>query len=88
MKAMVAVQLDMQYREEISALVPQEREHVSKLISKGVLESLYMSESRFAFWIVMKGESLEQIQQELGTFPLYPYMKLDFTPLAETGLQQ
>ena len=86
MKAMVTVQLDTQQHEEISALVPQEREYVSQLMGQGGIESLYMSERRFAFWLVMKGESLEQIQQELSAFPLYPYMKLDFTPLVETGL--
>lgn len=42
-----------------------------------------MSANRTNFWIVMRGESQEQIQQALSTFPLYPYMKTDFTTLAE-----
>ena len=42
-----------------------------------------MSANRTNFLIVMRGESQEQIQQALSTFPLYPYMKTDFTTLAE-----
>ena len=83
MRSMITIQLDMQHREEIAALVPQERTYVSELQSKGTIEALYMSANRTGFWLVMRGESQEQIQQALSTFPLYPYMKPDFTPLAE-----
>ena len=83
MRSMITIQLDMQHREEIAALVPQERAYVSELQSKGTIEALYMSANRTGFWLVMRGESQEQIQQALSAFPLYPYMKSDFTPLAE-----
>jgi muconolactone delta-isomerase len=83
MRSMIMIQLDMQHREEIAALVPQEREYVSELMSKGTIEALYMSANRSSCWLVMRGESPEQIQQALSAFPLYPYMKPDFTPLAE-----
>ncbi len=42
-----------------------------------------MSSDRSTLWLVMKGESVEQIQQELSAFPLYPYMKSDFVSLTE-----
>jgi muconolactone delta-isomerase len=84
MRSMVTVNLDMQHREEISALVPQERAYVSELLSKGTIEAFYMGASRDGhFWLVIKGESEEQIEQELKAFPLYPYMKLEFIPLVE-----
>jgi muconolactone delta-isomerase len=83
MRSMITIQLDMQHREEITALVPRERAYVSELMSKGTLEAIYMSANRTGFWLVMRGESAEQIQQALSTFPLYPYMKPGFSPLAD-----
>jgi muconolactone delta-isomerase len=83
MRSMITIQLDMQHREEITTLVPQERAYVSELLSKGTIEAIYMSANRSGFWLVMRGESQEQIQQTLSTFPLYPYMKPDFMPLAD-----
>ena len=81
MKCMITLHFDMQHSQEISALVPQEQEHVRALMSKGTLEAIYISADRTVIWVVLKGESLEQIQQELTTFPLYPYMQPQFTPL-------
>ncbi len=83
MRSMITIQLDMQHREEITALVPQERAYVSELLSKGTIEAIYMSANRSGFWLVMRGESAEQIQQALSTFRLYPYMKQDFSPLSD-----
>jgi len=80
---MITIQLDMQHREEITALVPQERAYVSELMSKGTIEAIYMSANRSGFWLVMRGEYQEQIQQELSTFPIYTYMKPDFSPLSD-----
>jgi len=42
-----------------------------------------MSSDRSMLWLVVKGDSVEQIQQELRAFPLYPFMKPDFVPLVE-----
>ena len=53
MRSMITMQLDMQHREEIAALVPQERAHVSELMSKGTIEALYMSANRTSFWMLM-----------------------------------
>ena len=83
MRSMITIQLDMQHREEITALVPQERAYVSELLSKGTIEAIYMSANRSGFWLVMRGESAEQIHQSLSAFPLYPFMKPEFMPLAE-----
>jgi muconolactone delta-isomerase len=83
MRAMITIHLDTRHREEISALIPQEQEHVRTLLRKGTLESMYMSSDRSRLWLVMKGESVEQIQQEHSAFPLYPFMKPDFIPLIE-----
>ena len=44
---------------------------------------LYLSYENGGFgWIVMKGESKEEIQKELEAFPLYPFMVLEIATLA------
>lgn len=82
MRMMTIVHFDMQRAEEISALVPQEQEHVKELLSQGKLETLYISADRTTVWLVLQGESAEEIQQDLTAFPLYPYMQQpEFIPL-------
>ena len=82
MRMMITVYFDPQHAEEISALVPQEQEHVKELLLQGKLEVLYISADRTTVWLILKGESAEEIQQELTAFPLYPYMqKPEFIPL-------
>jgi muconolactone delta-isomerase len=82
MRMMIIVYFDVQRAEEISALVPQEQEHVKDLLSEGKLEALYISADRTTVWLILKGESTEEIEQELKAFPLYPYMqKPEFIPL-------
>ncbi|HZR40930.1 MAG TPA: muconolactone Delta-isomerase family protein [Ktedonobacteraceae bacterium] len=81
MRVMVTIHFDPQQFEAISALIPKEQEHVRELMGKGVIEAIYIGADRTEVWLVMKGESKEQLEQEMTTFPLYPYMKLQFAPL-------
>jgi muconolactone delta-isomerase len=88
MKAMITIQLDTQHHQaEIAALMPQEQAYVQALVNNGTIESLHISANFSVIWLVLKGESQEQIQQELSTFPIYPYMKPDFAPLAEIEIR-
>jgi muconolactone delta-isomerase len=81
MRMMITIHFDPQHFAAMSALLPQEQEHVRTLTSQEIVEALYVSTDRTEVWLVMKGESQEQIEQELRTFPLYPYMKSQFVPL-------
>ena len=81
MRMMITIQFDAHDFAAMSALIPEEQEHVRKLMGEGKLEAIYISADRTIVWLVMKGESKEQLEQELSAFPLYPYMKLQFAPL-------
>ena len=81
MRMMLVIQLDPQHLEAMSALIPKEQEHIRELMSKGIVEAIYVSADRTVVWLIMKGESKEQLEQELSAFPLYPYMKTQFVPL-------
>ena len=78
---MIVIQSDPQHLEAMSAQIPKEQEHIRELMSKGIVEAIYVSADRTVVWLVMKGESNQQLEQELSTFPLYPYMKTQFVPL-------
>jgi muconolactone delta-isomerase len=81
MRVMVTIHFDPQQFGAMSALIPKEQEHVRELMGKGVIEAIYISADRTVVWLIMKGESKEQLEQELSTFPLYPYMQTQFIPL-------
>ena len=88
MKCMVAIQfhpqqLTEQQRTEMMALIPEEQAHIKRLREKGIVEAIYISADRTQVWIAMQGESATTIEQELRSFPLYPYMELLFTPLLD-----
>ena len=80
MRMMLVIQFDPQNLEAMSALIPKEQEHIRELMSKGIVEAIYVSADRTVVWLIMKGESKEQLEQELSAFPLYPYMKTQFIP--------
>ena len=76
MKYMVSITFIPDHQAEIIALTPQERAHVAELRTKGIIEILYLSQENGGLvWIVMNGESKEDVQKQLETFPMYPYMQ-------------
>jgi len=81
MRMMITIHFVPQHFEAMSALIPKEQEHVRALMSKEIVEAIYVSADRTVVWLLMKGESREQLEQELSTFPLYHYMKPQFVPL-------
>lgn len=81
MRFMVEITFIPQHQSEIAALVPQEQAHIKTLMERGIVQAIYISADRSYVWIVMQGESQEHVQQEVQSFPLYPYFKAEFTAL-------
>lgn len=80
---MVSFTLIPGHQAEIAALIPKEQAHVAELRENGTIEELYLSfENGGIGWIVMKGESKEEIHRALEAFPLYLYMALEIATLA------
>jgi muconolactone delta-isomerase len=78
---MVEITFIPQHQPEIATLVPQEQAHIKTLMEQGIVQAIYISADRSHVWVVMQGESQEQVQQELQSFPLYPYMNVELTAL-------
>ena len=82
MRWMVSIKFDSEQRASIAPLIPAEQEHVKELLGKKALEAIYISNERFIVWLVMPGNSQDEVEQALKTFPLYPYMQYEVAPLS------
>jgi muconolactone delta-isomerase len=68
---------------EMAPHISQERARIQELREQGAVKALYISADRLHVWLVMQGESQEQVQKDLESLPLHPYMKdIAITPLA------
>jgi hypothetical protein len=70
-------------QEAIAARVPAEQAHVRTLIEQGLMETGYLTADRSGGWMVLRGESEDQVRQTMATLPLYPYFKLEYTQLRD-----
>jgi muconolactone delta-isomerase len=69
-------------QQNILERIPQERERIKSLMQQGTVEALYIASDFSGVWLVMKGESQDQVQKSLESLPLYHYMELTMTPLS------
>ena len=81
MEFMVSVSFRAQDLAEMAAHIPQEQARVKALREQGAIKALYISADRLHVWIVMQGDSQEQVQKDLASLPLYPYMEATIAPL-------
>ncbi len=82
MRWMVTIKFNPEQRASIGPLVPAEQEHVKTLMSKKELDAIYISNERLTVWLVMPGDSQDEVEQALKAFPLYPYMQYELVPLS------
>jgi muconolactone delta-isomerase len=84
MEFMVSASFRAQDQEEMRTLVPQEQAHIQVLQEQGTIEVEYLGADRLHVWVVMRGESQDQVQKALEAFPLYPYVReLAIAPLVK-----
>lgn len=69
------------HQSEILAVLPEERTHANMLRERDIIEEEYLISDGSGGWIVMKGESKEEIQKTLEALPLYPYVVLEIATL-------
>jgi muconolactone delta-isomerase len=82
MEFMVHGTFRRQDQQSILERIPRERERIQVLKQQGTVEALYIASDFSGVWIVMQGESQDQVQKNLESLPLYPYMELTITPLS------
>lgn len=66
------------FSEEMTAIIPFQREKVMQLFGAGTLLSYSVSESRNFLWCVVSAEDEQEAMEVVVSFPLHPY----FTDIA------
>ena len=64
----------------------REIEHAAHLVDQGVLVRIWRvvgTQSNYSLW---RADTLEQLHAELGKLPMFPYLRIDVTPLVEHPL--
>ena len=51
------------------------------------VKALYIASDSSGVWFVMQGESQDQVQENLESLPLYPFMELKLIPLSRILLE-
>ena len=69
---------------EVLALIPAEVEHGLALDSAGIREQLYVAADQSRAWQIYRGATLEDVRAIVATFPLYPFLDVSITPLADS----
>jgi muconolactone delta-isomerase len=83
MKFMVTVTFNQKPNDELRALIPAEQSRIKELVAQGVMQNGYMAASRSKIWLIMQGESQDVVQAALESLPLYKFMNVEITALAE-----
>jgi muconolactone delta-isomerase len=84
MQFMASISLDLARRAEIERLLPAESARVRELQQQHVMDALYVPETNGApgtLWAIFRGSSREAVEDALESLPLYPYMRVELTPL-------
>jgi len=83
MRFIVETALKQAPTEDVLALIPAESEHGKLLDAQGLREQLYIAADQSRAWQIYHGETLADVQALLATFPLYPFLNVAITPLAD-----
>ena len=59
--------------EEIAAIIPAHREHISVLLVEGKIISYSVSQTRNMIWCVLDADSEQEAMESILLFPLYPH---------------
>jgi muconolactone delta-isomerase len=71
-----------QDQQNILERIPKERERIKELKKQGAVVEIYIASDSSGVWLVMQGESQDEVQKNLESLPLYPYMEITMTPLS------
>ncbi len=81
MRFMVIMQFHADDPSAMRALIPKEQAHVRELTEQGTVHSLYLAADGSRGWMVLQGDSEDEVGELLESFPLHPYMEMEIIPL-------
>ena len=82
MMMMVTMVFDPARRAEIVTHVPAEQARIRELTGQGMVEALYIAQAQDRVWLVLQGETEEDVRQAVASLPLHAYATVELVPLA------
>ena len=87
MRVMVDVHIEIapERLAEAQALLPAERARVAADLQSGAMEAIYFEDAALPthIWAIMRGDSLEVVQQMVESYPMAAFFRTAYTPLRE-----
>ena len=59
---------------EYFALIPDQRDHINRLMIEGVITDVSLSDDRTMMWVNMNANSEEEVIETLNQFPMIRFM--------------
>ncbi|MBN1599093.1 MAG: hypothetical protein JW894_12435 [Bacteroidales bacterium] len=78
---MVEVELPVHFDEDFISLIPYQRAYISKMMKKGNISSYSLSLDRSLLWVVVAAESIQDVKNIIGSFPIFNYITFKIHPL-------
>ena len=78
---MIEIDLPEMFTETFMSKIPEQRDHINKLLARGIIRSYTLSLDRSKLWIVAIAEDEFAVIQMIDRFPLAEYMIPDITEL-------
>jgi muconolactone delta-isomerase len=78
---MADIALPSDFDARFVSLIPSQRMRINALMADGVLLGYSLNEERTRLWVVLEGESENDVRQLIQSFPLFHYMDVTIHPL-------
>jgi muconolactone delta-isomerase len=82
MEYMVSASFRAQDLVEIRIHAQEEGARMRALRAQGIINEVYLSSDLLHAWIMLHGESQDDVQKVLESLPLYPYMEVTITKVS------
>jgi hypothetical protein len=81
----VHVEVAPERRAEAQALLPAETARIAADLQSGDMEAIYYESAMppTHIWAIMRGDSLEVVQQMVESYPMAAFFRTAYTPLRE-----
>ena len=86
MRYMVTFVFTQAFNAEMGALVQAEHARITELRDQGLVETGYLAADYSRGWVVMRGDSPEAATEAFSSLPMYKYMQIELTPMAEQNI--
>ena len=78
---MIIIRFAASFSEEFTALLPDQRVQINRLMEKGIITSYSLSADRGTLWVTLLATSVEAVEKTLRMMPLFKFMHYDVVEL-------